>query len=642
MKMTRTQAREYALSHSADYLQSITSRDKHGGYICPLCQSGSGKKGTGMSSRDKVHYTCWSCGAVSTLMNADIFNITALLYNIDLKAAFDRVYDFFCIDIDEGAPRSAAADDFREEPQEPAPTADYTEFFKICRSELRGAAAYLRQRGISLTTAERCGVGFAPEWKSPASIARGKNPRATPRLIFPTSAGGYGTRDTRDNLNDYEKQFKGMKEGAAGVFNAAALRAPGDAPVFVVEGEIDALSLEEVGGAAIGLGGITHTGALLRLLDQTPTEHPLVIAFDADDKGQQAAAGFCETLRNKAISFLQAPAGIWNGSKDANELLVKDKQQLENSVKEWSARAATAKKPLLPSIYDQNADFLQYIEHRRAHPPAPTGFKRLDKYLDGGLISGLYTIGAVSSLGKTTFVMQIAGNIAGCGRDVLIFSLEMSKFELIARDLSRISYTTEPHQPRTPGEMLRGNANIVSLQAAYSKISPHLFVIENTNRITTAFIKDAVYSFTQSRGRAPVVIVDYLQILAPNDKALSDKQKIDDDVTTLKLLSRDFDTPVIVISSLNRQNYNAPIDYQAFKESGGIEYSCDVVIGLQYKGTGTKGFDFYTARAASPREIELVTLKNRNGAIGAPIDYKYYPAYYYFEEQNSAFSDFSV
>jgi replicative DNA helicase len=123
---------------------------------------------------------------------------------------------------------------------------------------------------------------------------------------------------------------------------------------------------------------------------------------------------------------------------------------------------------------------------------------------------------------------------------------------------------------------------------------------------------------------------------------LSDKQKIDDDVTTLKLLSRDFDTPVIVISSLNRQNYNAPIDYQAFKESGGIEYSCDVVIGLQYKGTGTKGFDFHTARAANPREIELVTLKNRNGAIGAPIDYKYYPAYYYFEEQNSAFSDFGV
>lgn len=55
-------------------------------------------------------------------------------------------------------------------------------------------------------------------------------------------------------------------------------------------------------------------------------------------------------------------------------------------------------------------------------PAIPTGFKKLDENLGGGLFEGLYVVGAVSSLGKTTLVMQIADQIAQGEQDVLIFS----------------------------------------------------------------------------------------------------------------------------------------------------------------------------------------------------------------------------
>ncbi|MCL2355466.1 MAG: DnaB helicase C-terminal domain-containing protein, partial [Oscillospiraceae bacterium] len=81
---------------------------------------------------------------------------------------------------------------------------------------------------------------------------------------------------------------------------------------------------------------------------------------------------------------------------------------------------------------DFNAlDFLGTVEA----PAIPTGFKNLDDALDGGLREGLYVLGAVPSLGKTTFALQIADYIAKQGRDVLIYSLEMTKIRLTARSI---------------------------------------------------------------------------------------------------------------------------------------------------------------------------------------------------------------
>ena len=133
-------------------------------------------------------------------------------------------------------------------------------------------------------------------------------------------------------------------------------------------------------------------------------------------------------------------------------------------------------------------------------------------------------------------------------------------------------------------------------------------------------------------GRKPVVIIDYLQILAPHNERSTDKQNTDHAVLQLKRLSRDFKLPVIAISSFNRENYVSRVSMQAFKESGAIEYSTDVLIGLQLKGAGEKGFDIDDAKSKNPREIEAVILKNRSGATGGKISFRYYTMFNFFQE----------
>ena len=99
----------------------------------------------------------------------------------------------------------------------------------------------------------------------------------------------------------------------------------------------------------------------------------------------------------------------------------------------------------------------------------------------------------------------------------------------------------------------------------------------------------------------------------------------------------------MVISSVNRANYQQPIDFESLKESGGIEYSCDVVYGLQLRCLNDDLFSqekkvkekrdrIRDAKAANPREIELVCLKNRYGISSFSCNFDYYPANDLFTE----------
>jgi replicative DNA helicase len=93
---------------------------------------------------------------------------------------------------------------------------------------------------------------------------------------------------------------------------------------------------------------------------------------------------------------------------------------------------------------------------------------------------------------------------------------------------------------------------------------------------------------------------------------------------------------VIGISSLNRGGYNDAVSMASFKESGSIEYSCDVLMGLQLKGITEKDFDVDKAKQKNPRELILKILKNRNGRTGHEVEFTYYPQYNYFDEWRDA------
>ena len=167
---------------------------------------------------------------------------------------------------------------------------------------------------------------------------------------------------------------------------------------------------------------------------------------------------------------------------------------------------------------------------------------------------------------------------------------------------------------------------------AYKEIGSRIYIIESDGSVSARTVTLIVDSFIKATGRKPLVIVDYMQILAPVSEHLTDKQAADCTVKELYNLRRFYDLPVIAISSFSRSNYDTPASMSAFKESGGIEYGADYLIGLQFEGVGSKDFDVNTAKKSMPRKMELLILKQRLGPVCVPIKLNYYPAYNLFAE----------
>ena len=167
----------------------------------------------------------------------------------------------------------------------------------------------------------------------------------------------------------------------------------------------------------------------------------------------------------------------------------------------------------------------------------------------------------------------------------------------------------------------------------YGSYGEHIFILEGVGSIGVTQIREAVEKHIRLAGRVPVVFVDYLQLLAPANPRMTDKQAVDHAVLELKRISRDFRTPVVVVSSFNRESYKNRVTMAAFKESGGIEFCSDVLIGLQLEGVEGKDFDVDAAKQQNPRKVEAVILKNRNGPTGDTLLFSFYAKYNYFEEK---------
>lgn len=140
-----------------------------------------------------------------------------------------------------------------------------------------------------------------------------------------------------------------------------------------------------------------------------------------------------------------------------------------------------------------------------------------------------------------------------------------------------------------------------------------------------------------------MVIIDYLQVLTPNDPRATDKANTDKAILELKRITRSLDLPIIAISSFNRENYYKPVGLSAFKESGSIEYSCDVLIALQYNGVDDQVKEEETKKhileikkdiaegLIEYQEIQFKVLKNRLGSC-ASVVLNFYPIFNHFEE----------
>lgn len=556
------------------------------------------------AKRQKVH--CFACGA-----DYDLFDLLAIDENLtsphDALALASKRYGRG--DAGEARPADRLS-------RETLP-ASYPE---SCFSHRR-KTDYFTKRGLSDTTVTRFRLGYDPEHD--CVVLPCENGRCVRRAVA-------------------EKRYLNEKGQPSPLFQPELLTAGGEEPVFLLEGAFDALSAEELGYRAAALNGAGNrekAAALLRGLDRPA---PILLLTDNDAAGNAWAAALAEEF-----PWLYRCPGVPTG-KDLNEFLCADREGAARFLAQTvEDRQAQQPPPYAEtSAAGQMEAFRAYIEAQAKRPALKTGFEGLDQTLDGGLYDGLYVIGAVSSLGKTAFCMQIADQLAMQGRDVLIFSLEMMTWELMARSVSRESFLLDTSARRRLAKTARGVldgrrwagysaqdlAHLELAQTRYASYAKHLYFREGDHETGLDYIRAEVARHIAETGQKPVVLIDYLQIIAPVDVHFTDKQNLDRIVCALKKLSRQHGLTILAISSFNRENYNLEVSMNAFKESGGIDYSADVLLGLQARGAGRPGFNIDEEKRKDPRELELKILKNRSAALGQPIPLRYYPAFSCFEE----------
>lgn len=599
-------------------------KSKHGNYCCPKCGSGTGPKETGAVSydRDTHKWKCFSCGA-----SGDVIDLYCETQGADYNTALSSLSATLDIEIDNTAPGTTTA-------PPPAPKkeqnvkADYREYIDRSERELAAnqkAMEYLRGRGLTDDTIKRFRIGYDAT----------KN-----AVVMPYNAEGTYYILRGIDAKEYRKP-PSAESGPEPVFQPGALSEPGNLPVFVTEGPFDALSIEQAGGRAVAIGG-TGGKKLLDLLStiQGAEDRPLLLYLDNDEPGRKQSAALAEELIHaKYKAQIVTPAGKY---KDANEFLQGDPEGFARTVKGILSRITRP-----GSVYDYivagqfDADAREFAEGRKIK----TGFSNLDAEIKG-LYNGLYVIGAISSLGKTTFAHQIADQIAEQGKDVLYFSLEQSQLELVSKSLARESAKGDGQKYTSLQIREEVSSTVGEIARRYlDKVGDRLTVIEGnfeTDIKGERGILARTKQHIQRTGARPAVVVDYLQIIPPEDLRKDQRAATDANITALKQMSRDLQIPVIVISSLNRANYTAPVDFESFKESGGIEYSADVIFGLQLDVFDTDLFrkdgEIYKkrdavrdAKAAEIRKIELVCLKNRFGKSGFEIYFDYDPAHDIFK-----------
>ena len=569
--------------------------------------------------RNKVH--CFACG-----VDYDLFDLLTIEENLStpLEALISASHRYGDGSADRPAKRAAPESEGRGEAVGSAPSFFREEslspsYLDNCFAH-RNETGYFTARGLSPDTVTRFRLGYDPKQDC---------------VVLPCEGG----RCVRRSVS--EKRYLNEKGQPSPLFQPELLAA-GETPVFLLEGTFDALSAEELGHSACALNGSGNREKAAALLRQLPKPAPILILTDNDTAGETWAKALTDEFP-WLYRCPPVPAG-----KDLNEYLCADREGaarfLSECITEWKAHQPP---PYTESSAAGQMDaFRSYIEKQASRPALKTGFDKLDEALDGGLYDGLYVIGAVSSLGKTAFCMQIADQLAKQGRDVLIFSLEMMTYELMARSISRESFQLDTSARRRIAKTARGvldgrrwvnyttqeKAHLELAQTSYASYANHLYFREGDHETGLDYIQREVARHIAETGEKPVVFIDYLQIIAPVDVHFTDKQNLDRLVCALKKLSRQYELTIFAISSFNRENYNLEVSMNAFKESGGIDYSADVLLGLQARGAGRQGFNIDEEKRKDPRELELKILKNRSAALGQPIPLRYYPAFSCFLE----------
>ena len=285
-------------------------------------------------------------------------------------------------------------------------------------------------------------------------------------------------------------------------------------------------------------------------------------------------------------------------------------------------------------------EFFRDIDLTARYSERKTGFENIDAAQV--FMPGVYVLGALPASGKTTFAWQLLNQLAEKGEPCIYCSFEMSKAELFTKSVVRELYKKNPQMSErlnlTSANIrrgaMRGSRELLEQAAIFTKSATNLRVAELSNTSVTELI-EGLKPLVAEADRSPVICLDYLQIIpSKGSKASSPKEKVDDVMLRLKDFQRETQATLLVISSFNRENYYQKVSFSSFKESGAIEYSADVIWGLENHGVDAEGKldrdEVIKMSREKVRKIKFSCLKNRNGGAYETF-FRYHAAYDYFE-----------
>lgn len=663
-------------------------------FNCPFCGSGTGRNGTPAFSIHGGKFKCFSCGE-----SGDVFDLAAHVYGIDADTDVDgkrevvnRVAEWAGVEgTPEGVGKPGESHVQAKVSPSPAvtvkkkePERDYTEgreqasrYVQQCADRLtvvddvdgdpdsvawasgaESVGAYLESRGITPALAARGKFGY-----DPAYCGRSGEPRLI--VPWPGRTWYYTARTITGDGPKYKKLPNDLVGGQPPVSREDVT---GD-NIVVVEGLFDYWCMTFAGSPRTGwnwsvvpLGGVGNGEKVARAIADQRPDALVTLMLDNDDPGIECAGKMADVFRESGVDYVLWPWG--EGDHDPADCWRDDPVGLRERIIAWTnggAREAhekavkeAAEKKLSKSITNP-LDVLESIYTMAgAAYPVPTGIDDLDDILGGGLQPGsLHVIAASSSAGKTTLTLQIADRVAQSGRPVLFVTCEQRPEELVSKSVARISSTLtgaskfpiEATEMRNRVTRERWTTDryqlLVNAGNVYADhVAPNMRYLHTRDRTSVEQIGSTANLIKVTTGQAPVVFIDYLQLLsAPagfNDVRLA----VDENMTQLRDLASRLKVPVWVVSSVGRGAYYGTVDMSSFKESSGIEFSCDVALGLQpygmaddvdkqkteakMKAAGKSAES--TMREQTVRQVELTVLKNRYGRTrpkhGIPLIYR--------------------
>lgn len=334
----------------------------------------------------------------------------------------------------------------------------------------------------------------------------------------------------------------------------------------------------------------------------------------------QNMESYCKIIREKYYTrtLIETAKDIIeeaSGSEESADALVDSAEQRIYNIRQGNVSKGPTR--IGDIIVNEVYEKLQQLsgDDKDLYKGADTGFTDLDKLTTGLNRSDLVIVGARPAMGKTSFALNMATNVALKGKKkVLFFSLEMTKAQLAERVLSteaRVLSTKMRSGDISDDEWPR-------IAQATALLNTCELYFDDTSSITVPEMKSRIRQLKN----VDAVFVDYLQLMKSSVRTDSRVQEVSEITRALKLMAKDLNIPVVVLAQLSRStesrgNKSHKPQLADLRESGSIEQDADIVIMLYrdeyYQQGGAEGEDGEEQPQSNVNKVELILAKNRHG-----------------------------